>query len=82
MHAERDRAVRLPAPPDLRSNDILHWQTTMATRELGRLTRQLLETSVPFLSPGAVALGDSELAFRAGALLRDPDGHPLRLIER
>lgn len=71
-----------PAPPDLRSNDVLHWQTTLATRELDRLTRRLLQASVPFLSPGAVEVGDSELGFRAAALFRDPDGHPLRLIER
>jgi len=82
VNAERDRAVGIPAPPDLRSNDLLHWQTTLTTRTLGRLTQQLLQAGVPFLSPGPVALEDSELGFRAGALLRDPDGHPLRLIER
>jgi catechol 2,3-dioxygenase-like lactoylglutathione lyase family enzyme len=70
-----------PAPVDLRSNDLLHWQITLVARDVEGLTRELLQDSVPFLSPGVVTLPEGTLGFGAGALLRDPDGHPLRLVQ-
>jgi hypothetical protein len=34
------------------------------------------------VSPGTVALGDVRLGFEKGLLVRDPDGHAVRIVER
>jgi len=67
------------APADLRANDLLHWQTTLAARGLAALASQVRAF---FVSPGVVGLPDDTLGFRQGLLVRDPDGHALRLVER
>ncbi len=67
-----------PAPADLKANDFAHWQTTLATQGLDGLATSLRAF---FVSPGAIALPDSSLGFRRGLLVRDPDGHAMRLVE-
>jgi catechol 2,3-dioxygenase-like lactoylglutathione lyase family enzyme len=71
-----------PAPADVRANDLLHWQTTLATADAGEAARRLRPPAAAFVSPGDVALPDGEGGFRRGLTLRDPDGHALRLAER
>jgi catechol 2,3-dioxygenase-like lactoylglutathione lyase family enzyme len=67
-----------PAPADLKANDLAHWQTTLLATALETVSglRQLF-----FVSPGVVNLGSADLGFRRAVLLRDPDGHALRLVE-
>ena len=67
------------APVDLRANDLLHWQTTLVTRGLAPLVTALRSLLV---SPGAVDLPEASLGFKRGLLVRDRDGHALRLVER
>jgi catechol 2,3-dioxygenase-like lactoylglutathione lyase family enzyme len=59
-----------PFPDDVRANDVLYWLTRMQAAE------------VDSVAPGAVAVDAAELGFRRGLVLRDPDGHALRLEER
>jgi catechol 2,3-dioxygenase-like lactoylglutathione lyase family enzyme len=68
-----------PAPPDLRANDIAHWQTTLVTTTLDDLLPLARNHRITLVSPGPVET-DSSLGFRAGALARDPDGHGLRIV--
>ena len=68
-----------PAPPDLRANDIAHWQTTLVTTTLDDLLPLARSHRITLVSPGPVET-DSRLGFRAGALVRDPDGHGLRIV--
>jgi catechol 2,3-dioxygenase-like lactoylglutathione lyase family enzyme len=68
-----------PYPKDSRSNDIWHWQTSFAAQGL----TQLLAGYQPvFVSSGAISFENSQLGFRGAALIRDPDGHAVRLTER
>jgi catechol 2,3-dioxygenase-like lactoylglutathione lyase family enzyme len=70
-----------PAPSDLRANDLLFWQTTLATADAGQAGKRLRPPLALFVSPGDVGFsGDN--GFRRGLLVRDPDGHALRLVER
>jgi len=71
-----------PALADLRANDLLYWQTTLATADASEATRRLRPPAATFVSPGDVALPGHETGFRRGLTLRDPDGHALRLAER
>ena len=60
-----------PYPVDAKANDVFHWQTIMATADAGGAERGLRAARSRFVSPGAVALGDTAVS----SLVRDPDGH-------
>jgi catechol 2,3-dioxygenase-like lactoylglutathione lyase family enzyme len=70
-----------PAPGDLRASDLLYWQTTLTTADARDAAVALRPPVALFVSPGDVALPAGS-AFRRGLLVRDPDGHALRLVER
>ncbi len=71
-----------PYPPDLKPNDLAHWQTTLMADGADAEWRRLLAAGVPFVSPGAVTLPDASLGFSVGLLARDPDGHAVRVVQR
>ncbi|MGH7387972.1 MAG: VOC family protein [Candidatus Rokuibacteriota bacterium] len=71
-----------PYPADARANDLAHWQTLVIVKEVEPVTRALRAGQFAFVSPGTVALGKSELGFREGFLLRDPDGHAMQFRVR
>jgi catechol 2,3-dioxygenase-like lactoylglutathione lyase family enzyme len=69
-------------PADVRANDIVHWQTMIATDELDLLAKRLQDAHVPFVSPGVVAMPKDKAGFSKGALVSDPDGHSVLLIQK
>jgi catechol 2,3-dioxygenase-like lactoylglutathione lyase family enzyme len=69
------------APPDQRANDVEHWQTTLVTNSLDGLLPLARAHRVSLVSPGPVDLTGT-LGFSTGALVRDPDGHGVRLVVR
>ena len=70
-----------PAPTDLRANDIAHWQTTLVAERLESLLPLARKHALALVSPGPVDTANS-FAFRLGALVRDADGHGLRIVAR
>lgn len=70
-----------PYPADARANDLLHWETTIAAPDVERAARSLRAAGAAFVSSGVVALPDSLLGFRRALVVRDPDGHALRIVE-
>jgi len=60
-----------PMPADERANDLIHWQTTLFTSDLGSAARVLRAASV--------SLSDTRLGYSRAFLARDPDGHVLQL---
>jgi catechol 2,3-dioxygenase-like lactoylglutathione lyase family enzyme len=71
-----------PAPTDLRSNDVMHWETTLMTGTLQPLLALASAHRVTLVSPGPVDLTSDSFGFRTGALTRDPDGHGMRFVVR
>jgi len=71
-----------PRPADVRVNDIVHWQTMIATDELDLLAKRLQDAHVPFVSPGVVAMPKDKAGFSKGTLVSDPDGHSVLLIQK
>jgi catechol 2,3-dioxygenase-like lactoylglutathione lyase family enzyme len=71
-----------PLPDEERATDLFHWQTTLEVDDLVGLAGPLRERGVRFISPGIVTLHDAGLGFRRAILIRDPDGHALRIVER
>jgi catechol 2,3-dioxygenase-like lactoylglutathione lyase family enzyme len=69
-----------PAPADLAANDLAHWETTFTTSALGDAARRLGKGGAA--SPPTVGFVDASLGFSAATVVRDPDGHALRLITR
>ena len=70
-----------PAAGDGRVNDLVAWRTVLATPDAGGADRAAAAGLARLISPGRIAL-DGPGSPRAGALLRDPDGHALELRER
>ena len=67
-----------PYPRGSASNDIWHWQTSFAADDISLLEKMKWE----YVSSGAAYMKDSVLGFKRAAVVRDPDGHAVRLTEQ
>ena len=70
-----------PTPPDLHANDIAHWQTTLIANAPERINDLLRQRIFTLVSPHVVTL-PPPFAIRQGIVVRDPDGHGIRLAAR
>lgn len=68
--------------PDLRPNDIAHWQTKLVLDSREYEWKSLRTAGGRLISPGPVEFPDGALGFSKGFLVRDPDGHAMLLINR
>jgi catechol 2,3-dioxygenase-like lactoylglutathione lyase family enzyme len=71
-----------PFPPDAKPNDVLHWQTTLAVKDAEAVAQKLRLHQALFVSPDVVAIPKKALGFKKGFLVRDPDGHTMRFVEK
>jgi catechol 2,3-dioxygenase-like lactoylglutathione lyase family enzyme len=71
-----------PFPADTQANDLWHWQTTLEVDDPTKTAALLQAAGYARLSSEVVTLPDEKLGFQRGFMLRDPDGHALRLIAR
>lgn len=71
-----------PFPPDAKPNDVLHWQTTLVVKDTEAVAQKLRLNQIPFISSNVVEIPKQMLGFKKGFLIRDPDGHPIRVIEK
>jgi catechol 2,3-dioxygenase-like lactoylglutathione lyase family enzyme len=62
-------------------NDVAHWETTLMTGDAAAAFDQLAAARVFLVSP-AVAAPRNARYLRRGALVRDPDGHAVKVVER
>lgn len=69
-------------PADERANDLMHWQTTLITRDVETAATRLRAGKFAFVSPGPVTTPESTLKFVKGFLVRDPDGHVMQMVEK
>lgn len=67
-----------PFPGDTRSSDLWHWETTFGSASIDNL---FLTFKPDLISSGIVLFERPVLGFRRAAMMRDPDGHAVRLIE-
>lgn len=67
-------------PPDLRANDVAHWETTLLTHSIEPLLPLARRHKLALVSPGPVDPSPgSAHRFARAALVRDPDGHGIRI---
>ena len=70
-----------PAPPDLKANDIAHWETTLVTQSPQALVdRAASHPPYALVSPSAVRVRPG-MTFDA-VQITDPDGHALRVVTK
>src|SRR6266567_5604390 len=69
-------------PADVHANDIVHWQTMVTTDDVDLLAKKLRDAHVRFVSPGVVIMPMQKAGFSKGALVSDPDGHSVLLIQK
>ena len=69
-------------PADVHANDIVHWQTMIKTDGVDLMAKKLRDAHVHFVSSGVVSMPKDKAGFSKGALVSDPDGHDLLLIQR
>lgn len=70
-----------PYPADSQANDLWSWQTTLVASDVRRTSLAVPARANAWVSPDIVPFAASEPGFSAGFLLRDPDGHLMRIIE-
>jgi catechol 2,3-dioxygenase-like lactoylglutathione lyase family enzyme len=70
------------APVDLHANDIAHWQTTLIARAPERIIGLLRLRLFSLVSPRVVSVPDDTVGIRRAVLVRDRDGHGLRVAAR
>lgn len=71
-----------PLPTDARVNDLMHWQTTLVVQDATATAQRLRINQSAFVSPSVVAIPAQTLGFKKGFLVRDPDGHVMRIVEK
>jgi catechol 2,3-dioxygenase-like lactoylglutathione lyase family enzyme len=71
-----------PYPLDAKANDLLHWQTRLASSDVEQSAQRLRQARATFVSPGVVGVTALSLGFTTGLLARDPDGHALLITDR
>jgi catechol 2,3-dioxygenase-like lactoylglutathione lyase family enzyme len=71
-----------PRPRDVHANDVVHWQTMIATDNVDLLAKKLTDGRVGFVSSGVVAVPKDKVGFSKGALVSDPDGHDILLLQK
>jgi catechol 2,3-dioxygenase-like lactoylglutathione lyase family enzyme len=64
---------------DLQANDVAHWQTTMLTSRPEGVFDLARRRLIALVSPVVVTLPSQDLGFSRALLVRDPDGHGIRL---
>jgi catechol 2,3-dioxygenase-like lactoylglutathione lyase family enzyme len=70
-----------PIPEGTKANDIIHWQTTIATDDLDTMVKELRRNHFAFVSSDVTVVATEKLGFSRGILVRDPDGHDVLLVE-
>jgi catechol 2,3-dioxygenase-like lactoylglutathione lyase family enzyme len=73
-----------PMPVDTKANDLWHWQTTLVTKDIQAATARLRKAGAQFITPDIVSIpqeAQAQLGFKKALMVRDPNGHAIRLIE-
>jgi catechol 2,3-dioxygenase-like lactoylglutathione lyase family enzyme len=70
-----------PMPADSRTDDLWAWQTTLVTSDASGAAKALQARHAFFSSSGTIATAASGAGFAKGFVVRDPDGHLIRLAE-
>lgn len=71
-----------PYPDDARPNDLIHWQTQFVSSGVPEAAQSLRDARSVFVSSGTIEFPDLKAGFRKSIVVRDPDGHAVRIAEQ
>jgi catechol 2,3-dioxygenase-like lactoylglutathione lyase family enzyme len=71
-----------PFPRDTRSSDLWHWQTGFEATTIDPLAEALRTRKFDLVSSGTVTTRRDIFGYGQSLLIRDPDGHAVRVIEK
>lgn len=71
-----------PAPEDVRSNDLIAWQTRVVSDDVRATLRRFGPATFALVSPGVVTPPPAPLGFANGVLVRDPDRHAVMIVDK
>ena len=71
-----------PIPEDTTPPDLIHWETTFVVKSADLAMEKLLQSGCQFISNRVVEITEPSLDFKRAFLIRDPDGHVLRIVQR
>jgi catechol 2,3-dioxygenase-like lactoylglutathione lyase family enzyme len=67
--------------PDERATDLVRREISLMTANAKGTSDELRRDHASFISPGSITFKGTELGFHEGFVIRDPDGHGLRIVE-
>lgn len=70
-----------PISPDAQAADLIHREITLMTANAELASEVLRRIRARFVSPDITPFKDAERSYREGFVVRDPDGHALRIVE-
>ncbi|REJ76442.1 MAG: glyoxalase [Acidobacteria bacterium] len=71
-----------PFPSDTRSSDLWHWQTSFEIQEFGSISMRLRRAGSIAVSSGTIDLRGTGYDFGSALIVRDPDGHAVRIASK
>lgn len=69
-------------PMNARADDLFHWQTTLIVNDAETVAQRLRVNCYVLVSSGVIEIPKQTLGFKKGFLVKDPDGHVLRIVEK
>lgn len=69
-----------PFPRDTRSSDLWHWQTSFKAGNADELATILFKNKYDFISTGLINFTANNSGFSKALLVRDADGHAVRIV--
>jgi catechol 2,3-dioxygenase-like lactoylglutathione lyase family enzyme len=69
-------------PADEQANDIVHRETVVETSDATGAANKFLSANTKFVSSTVVTESDGQLGFHKAFLIRDPDGHAIRVEQK
>jgi hypothetical protein len=60
---------------------VVHWQTTLASDDAEAVARTVRGSPCALLSSSVAVPPERGLGFTKGVLIRDPDGHALKVVQ-
>ncbi len=71
-----------PYPEDERTTDLVHRQTLVEVASASGVFAILRNAGITFISPNLVPVTNGHAGFTQALLIRDPDGHPINIVQR
>lgn len=71
-----------PFPKDTRSNDLWHWQTSFVTPKAEDLAIFIRQNKYDFISSDVINFRVNNFNYNKVFLVRDEDGHAVRIVEK